>query len=183
MKTIRETSDFVANKLIEMSGLSDNMILLEPSCGNGKIIKTILENYTFSMLTILGYELNKQLVEQANEMIYQKELYKNTNTQIEQADFLNKDFYDFKFNRVIAAPPFKNNSDVLHIQKMYEVLAKKGILVSLTTPYWLTNNEPHQVAFRKFLQGKEYYITMLPDNTFMEKDKTVPTAIIKLFKK
>jgi hypothetical protein len=65
---------------------------------------------------------------------------------------------------------------------MYECLERKGILVSLTTPYWVINNEPHQIMFREWLKDKEYYFKMLPDNSFIEKEKTVPTGIIKIFR-
>lgn len=178
MKTIRETSDFVANKLIEKAGITDGDVILEPSCGNGKLIKTILEKYTFKNLTIFGTELNKELAQEA-----QKLTSVDNKICVIHLDFFNFHNEAIKFNKIIAAPPFKNNSDVLHIERMYSMLAKNGIIVSLTTPYWLTNNESHQVEFRKFLQDKEYYLTMLPDNTFKEKDKGVPTAIIKLYKK
>ncbi len=56
-------------------------------------------------------------------------------------------------------------------------------MVTLTSPYWLTNNEPIQVEFRKWLEGKDYYMQMLPDNSFIEKGKSVPTAILKIYKK
>lgn len=179
--TQRETPNELADKLIEMSGLSDGMRLLEPSCGNGKILTRLRNNFEFKNLYIIAVELNKELAQQAFEIKGENNL-PFTNGII-HADFLKHDFGEQKFDRIIAAPPFKNNIDVVHITKMYELLAKKGVMVSLTTPFWLTNNETHQVEFRKFLEGKDYYLKMLPDNTFMEKGKTVPTATLKIFKK
>jgi hypothetical protein len=66
---------------------------------------------------------------------------------------------------------------------MYELLERKGIMVTLTSPNWVLNNEPHQVQFREWLIDKNYSMTMLPDNSFMEKGKTVPTMILKIFKR
>jgi hypothetical protein len=67
---------------------------------------------------------------------------------------------------------------------MYNLHLKyKGILVTLTNPTWVLNNELIHLSFRKWLEGKEYYMQMLPDNSFMEKEKTVLTAILKIFKK
>ena len=39
-------------------------------------------------------------------------------------------------------------------------------LISLTSPYWFTNNEPLQVEFRKFLLDKPHKVNMLVDNCF-----------------
>lgn len=82
------------------------------------------------------------------------------------------------YDAIVAAPPFINNSDVVHIQKMYRHLGLRGIIITLTTPFWTVNNEPHQVKFRDWLKDKNYKMTMLPDDTFMEKGKTVPTALL-----
>lgn len=171
MKTVRQTSLQIASKLIEQSNLTDNLSVLEPSAGDGLIIDQIHQNYTFQNLDIDCVELNKEKAQACSAKGY------NT---------FHTDFLEFKtdkkYDRIIAAPPFKGNVDIIHIQKMYDLLKSKGILVSLTSPYWLTNNENHQVQFRKWLEGKKYWLTMAPDNSFIEKSKTVPTAIIKFFK-
>ena len=172
--TQRETPDWLADALIEASGLTDNMTVLEPSCGNGKIIKRMRDNFSFTGLKVTGIELNKELIEQAH-----KEL--TDYSHFIRAEFMEVDFLP-KFDRIIAAPPFKNNVDVQHIQKMYGMLNAGGRLVSLTAPLWVVNNESHQIAFRSFLQGKTYTLKFLPDNTFMEKGKTVHTARIVIFK-
>jgi hypothetical protein len=65
---------------------------------------------------------------------------------------------------------------------MYDLLDDNGIIITLTTPYWTTNNETHQVQFRKFLEDKKYTLKMLPDMTFFEKNKTVPTALLTIEK-
>lgn len=97
------------------------------------------------------------------------------------ADFLNwqsEKLYD----RVIACPPFKDNIDLLHIQKMYKHLNSTGVLISLTSPLWILNNEKHQIDFRNWLSDKKYTLSMLPDNSFIEKGRTVPTMILKITK-
>lgn len=99
-----------------------------------------------------------------------------------RGDFLNYKT-DKKYDRIIAAPPFKGNADLLHIQHMYDMLAPDGVIVSLTSPFWLTNNEPHQVDFRSFLEDKTHSMTVLPDNSFMERGKTVPTGILRISRK
>ncbi len=57
-----------------------------------------------------------------------------------------------------------------------------GILVTLCSPYWVTNNDPHQIEFRTWLSDKKYYMSMLPDNSFIEHHKSVPTALLVINK-
>jgi hypothetical protein len=97
-----------------------------------------------------------------------------------------RDFFHFKTDKkywyIIAAPNFKDNIDVEHIMKMYTHLDESLKIVSLTSPYWMTGNSERQVKFRNWLQDKNYKIEMLPDNSFMEDGKTVPTCIIVIRK-
>jgi len=171
----KNTSDlYAANKY--------SFNILEPSAGTGTLIDILskrLNTWEYEIQNIKCVELNEQKCG----------VLKNKGYDAVHADFLTCDFKDQKFDIVIAAPPFKNNVDLLHIQKMYSLLNPKSdlritarpFIVSLTSPYWLTNNDPHQIAFREFLKNKEHTLEMLPDNTFVEKDKTVPTALIKIY--
>lgn len=99
-------------------------------------------------------------------------------------DFMDILKYQYKtdFDLIVAAPPFKGNVDVKHIMRMHDLLTAEGAIVTLTSPLWMVNNEQHQVEFREFLTNKRHSISMLPDNTFIEKGKTVPTAILTLFR-
>lgn len=174
MKTQRDTPEWLAKKMGAMfynEGIeaASNLKGLEPSAGTG-ILADHLAKWTHAKITCV--ELNK---EKCDALIA-----KQYNTI--HGDFLNIEFKE-KFNFIIAAPPFKDNVDVIHIQKMYELLQHWGTIVTLTSPFWLTNNETHQVTFREFLKDKKHTLEMLPDNTFIEKGKTVPTAILTLYKK
>lgn len=86
----------------------------------------------------------------------------------------------YKYDFVIGAPNFRDNIDCKHVMKMYSLLKPNGIVSSIMSPYWTTGDSPLQIEFRKWLQNKEYSIEMLPDNSFMEDDKTVPTIVIKI---
>jgi len=171
MKTVRDTSTIVARTLIEELRLTDDIKILEPSAGEGMIIDEIYRNYDLKNIHIDCVELNKE----------KYEVLKSKGYNAHHVDFLKYET-DVKYDRIIAAPPFKNNIDLEHIMRMYSMLDKNGILVSLTTPYWMTNNEGHQIGFRGWLKNKDYRIKMLPDNSFIEKGRTVATAYIKIFK-
>lgn len=89
---------------------------------------------------------------------------------------------DYQYDYVVGAPNFRDNIDCKHVMKMYDHLKPNGVVVSIMSPYWMTGDSELQLSFRKWLQGKTYSIEMLPDNTFMEDGKTVPTIIIKITK-
>lgn len=94
--------------------------------------------------------------------------------------FLFKPLY--KYDYVIGAPNFRDNIDCKHVMKMYELLKNGGSVVSIMSPYWLTGDSELQISFRNWLKNKKHCIDILPDNTFMENGKTVPTIIIKIDK-
>jgi hypothetical protein len=193
MNTQRETPDFVCRKLLGKLPITDRVRILEPSIGEGKIIRYLFDHFHLKGVTVIGSELNKERLQTAKinlaEFIEGESLTRNRDDNkvvLFQEDFLKgKETINatVHYDIVVACPPFKNNVDLEHIKLMYELLRHKGMMSTLTSPYWLTNNEPHQVEFRKWLEGKDYQLEMLPDNTFIEKDKTVPTAILTIYKR
>ena len=177
MKTSRDTPQWLVDKMWDIISndvqtiISDSKKLLEPSAGVGNL----LDNSWAKEFDITCIELNLEKCD-----VLQEKGYKAL-----RGDFLSKcgDLGENTFDVIIAAPPFNGNADLLHIHKMYRLLKPGGLIVTLTSPYWLTNNESHQTDFRKFLEGKDHSVEMLPDMTFIEKKKTVPTAILTLRKK
>ncbi len=191
MDTIRETSDFVCQKLISKLPITDNIRLLEPSCGDGKILKYLIEHYKLVDLDVVCVELNKERLSAAASALEGNVPNSFNDFAFYQEDFLRWNDINHRenvvklkpFDCIIACPPFKNNIDLEHIKLMYDLLKKKGMMATLTSPFWITNNEAHQVEFRKWLADKEYELEILPDNSFMEKGKSVPTAILTIYKR
>ena len=175
MKTQRDTPLWLADKFA-MDCVNEHTInlgavsVLEPSAGTGILVDR-LPRHLLSNLDITCVELNAEKCD----------VLKSKGYNAIHGDFLKTEF-DKKFDIIVAAPPFIKNMDVVHIEKMYSLLEHWGTLITLTSPYWTVNNEQHQVAFREFLKDKKYSIEMLPDNTFTEKGKTVPTAILTMYK-
>jgi len=179
---MRDTTEFVAEKILKFNGgeldpLRDYQIL-EPSAGKGFLanyIKYFFKEKVFhcdlSKINIDCIELNKEKFDT---------LVKDYPNAI-HGDFLKLDIQK-QYDLIIAAPPFKANIDLEHIMKMYDVLKGGGELTSLTSPYYFTNNEPLQIKFREWLKDKCYKITLLPDMSFSERGKNVPTAIINIYK-
>lgn len=172
IKTIRETPNYVLSKfelLIRLNYYgSQKYRFLEPSAGSGRIAD-MLKKFDDCTKDLTCVELNNDLCN----------ILKDKGFNTIHSDFLNYNVDNTeKFDIIVAAPPFKGNIDLKHIMHMYEMLAENGFIISLTSPYWLTNNEPLQVEFRSFISDKIHQLELLPDNTFVEKGKTVPTAIL-----
>ena len=157
-KTIRETRQMVVDQMIGNIIIPDNSFILEPSAGSGNLAKGILaKNFTANIDCI---ELNKE----------KRELLKKNGFNVIGSDFFGT-IIEAKYDFVIAAPPFKNNIDLLHIERMYECLKPGGTIISLTFPAWVMQNLPHHKRFRKWLEDKEYTICMLKDFSFVEKNE------------
>jgi type I restriction-modification system DNA methylase subunit len=179
---MRDTTEFVAESLLTFGEIPFHPLksytILEPSAGTGFLANYI--KYFFkerimqsikNSLTIDCIELNKDKFD-----ILSKDFPNSIHGDFLKLDITKK--YDF----IIAAPPFKGNTDLEHIMKMYDLLEDYGEIMSLTTPYWFTNNEPLQVKFREWLSDKPHKTKILPDMAFSERGKTVPTAIINIYK-
>lgn len=144
--------------------------ILEPSAGYGLLADGIM-SYN-SDINLECVELNQTCKDVLKQKGY---------------NVVGSDFFLFnpsqEYDYVIGAPNFRDNIDCKHVMKMYDLLKSKGIISSIMSPYWTTGNSELQIQFRNWLQDKEYSIEMLPDNSFMEEDKTVPTIVIKIRKK
>ena len=174
---MRDTTEFIAEEILTFNSVEYNplqdYLVLEPSAGIG-----FLANY-------IKYFFNERIMQSIKKSLIIDCIELNK----DKFDILSKDFpkaihgdflkLDIKrnYDLIIAAPPFKGNTDLEHIMKMYDVLKVGGEIISLTSPYWFTNNEPLHTKFREWLNDKPHKIMR-----FSERGKTVPTAIINIYK-
>lgn len=169
MKTKRETTQPVIDQFMQVADIKNGHKVLEPSAGVGLLADGILKHNSNIKLDCieLNSECKKTLKDKGLNVIWSNFL-----------DFKPKYLYD----RVIGAPNFRGNIDCEHVIKMYDCVKKGGKVISIMSPYWMTGNSELQIKFRKWLADKSYKITMLPDNSYMEGGKTVPTILIILEK-
>jgi len=152
-----------------VADIQDEHKVLEPSAGVGLLAEGILKRNSNIKLDCI--ELNSQCKKVLREKGF-KVIWSNF------LDFRPKYLYD----RVIGAPNFKDNIDCEHVMKMYSCVKEGGKIISIMSPYWMTGNSELQIKFRKWLEDKSYTTTVLPDNSYMEDGKTVPTILINLEK-
>lgn len=160
-----ETPEEIADKLVELAELKENDIILEPSAGRGRIIKSIQKVYKG---TINYCEIN--------------EVNRDYLLKIDNINFINDDFLstnnDFKYDKIIANPPFNKNQDIQHILKMYDSLNVGGVLVSVSSNHWRLCDNKKEKSFREWLNSINYKIIDLNSGDFKESGTMIKSCII-----
>lgn len=188
MKTQRETPEWLANKMVDILINEapeieyEESIILEPSCGSGNIINSI-ESAVHA--PVIGVELNKELSEKAKARFGDNDFIKVIN-----GDFLNLGYElvrNSKIKHVIMLPPFKNMVFIDHIKLIIDAWGSfkdECILISLVHNGFWTDNSEICVGFRELINDDNFDIKFIPvpDNTFIEKRKSVPCSIMVLRK-
>lgn len=163
------TPDALADRLVELAEIEEFDTVLEPSAGQGAIIKAI--HRKFPALTVHYYELMP-----VNRTI----LSKLHNVVDAGTDFLAAD--DYEFDKIIANPPFSKNQDIDHIKEMYNSLANGGRLVSIASRHWQHSSNKKETAFREWLDQVRAEIVEVDAGEFKESGTAVATVIIVIDK-
>jgi hypothetical protein len=165
------TPEKLADRLVELAEIDKTHTFLEPSAGQGAIIKAIRKLVPKKPI---GY---CELMQQNKDIL--KDI--DDNILFLEDDFL-KFALDIKFDRIIANPPFTKNQDIDHLLKMYDCLSDDGILVCMTSTSWFRGSQKKQVAFKEFLEENDAEIIEVDSGVFKESGTNVATLIIKLHK-
>lgn len=180
-----ETSRFTIERLLRyFPKSSKRCTVLEPSAGKGKLARIIrAERKAKVFCAELNVENAKFLHDELEFTLIARDFLKFPTIQapkIYRGDYSFNDFAEIRFDYIVAVPPYKDNIDIIHIQKMYDVCKKGGKVISLTLPHWITGFFQVQRDFRKWLQDKNYSIEILPDED--ESYLNAPKAIIVINK-
>lgn len=159
------TPDDLADELVWDANLEFEDEILEPSAGQGAIVKAI-HREIFPGKTVWGYELmpvNKTFL-----------------SKIPSFKLIGDDFLkcDTSFDKIIANPPFNKNQDILHIRKMYDCLRPKGRLVSMASRHWQTSNNKAETFFRGWLKEVGAEIIDIQAGRFKESGTNIATCKI-----
>lgn len=168
------TPEDLADELVELALIQENHTVLEPSAGQGAIVKSIAK--IFPEKRVACFELME-----TNRLILD---------QVPNAWILGEDFMDRNFgfplegaiDRIIANPPFSKNQDIDHIQEMYKLLKSGGILVSMASTHWVKSQFKKETEFREWLTEVSAEIIEVEAGRFKESGTNVPTCIIRIEK-
>lgn len=161
-----ETPFNIADKLVELAEIQNdqtNSNVLEPSAGQGAIVKAI--NRKFKDKVVDCYELMP--------------INRTFLSKIDTANLVGDDFMECKkkYFRIIANPPFSKNQDIDHIYKMYDCLEVGGVMVTVASKHWQFCNNKKETAFREWLCNAE--VIDIDAGEFKDSGTMIPTCIIK----
>jgi len=162
-----ETPEEIADELVKLANIKDSDKILEPSAGRGRIIKAIQKVYN----GIIDYcEINH--------------INRDYLNKIENIKFITHDFLDmssdsdFKYNKIIANPPFNKNQDIAHIFRMYDLLNVGGVLVSIASKHWEYCNNKKERYFREWLKNINAKIIPIESGKFKDSGTLIGMNII-----
>lgn len=164
-----ETPDILADRLVELAEIRDKDVILEPSAGNGAIVKAIHREFPY--MDVYGYEIMEQNHEHLSKLHHFKLL---------GSDFLKE--CDTDFDVIIANPPFSGNQDIDHIYNMYNHLTPSGRLVSIASPHFLLSSGKKEQAFKKWLEEKKAEIHLIERGAFKDSGTMIESRIIVIRK-
>jgi len=160
------TPSELAKDLVFYADLKQHDTILEPSAGQGAIIK----------------EINKvcEVVPDCFELMdINRNVLANSGAKFNLIGF---DFLEVpkskKWSKIIANPPFTKNQDIDHVNKMYNSLSNGGRIVSIMSTSWTTGNQKKQVQFREFLENVNAEVLDIPQGTFKESGTMVGGKIV-----
>lgn len=163
------TPEGLADYLVELADLDNDDSILEPSAGQGAIIKAINN-------VCLAIPDCYELMENNRTFLNNSDLHFN----LIGDDFLTHSLV--KYDKIIANPPFSKNQDIEHLMKMYEYLEDGGRLVCITSESWVDGKQKKQIAFRKWLDDVNAQILTIDKGSFKDSGTLVGGRIIVINK-
>lgn len=162
------TPDDLADYLVKLAEISETDDILEPSAGQGSIVKAV--NRIMPNKKVQCYEL--------------MDINRTILSKIPTVDLIGEDFLTntLKFDRIIANPPFTKNQDIQHIYKMYDSLNEFGRLVSIASKHWMQSTNKTETSFRKWLEDVNYELYPIEKGAFKESGTMIEVCIIVINK-
>ena len=160
----------LAEILVKHAEINGDDTILEPSAGQGAIIRAINK---VCDVTPDCYELMD-----VNRVILNKS---GLNFDLIGEDFL-EDTAKKKYSVIIANPPFTKNQDIEHLQEMYKCLEIGGRVVCITSESWVNGSQKKQVGFRDWLKTKNAHIFDIERGAFKSSGTMVGGKIIVMDK-
>lgn len=161
------TPDQLAAQMVEAADIKATDIILEPSAGQGAIIKAIhkvIPNHPVMWCETMS--INQTFLFKLQD----KETFLKPN-------FLHTTHYNF-FDKIIANPPFSKNQDIDHICQMYLSLKPGGRIVTIASNHWKYGQEKKCQQFREWLEEIEADISDIEAGQFSESGTNIATCLL-----
>ena len=172
MRQFYPTPADLAEYVIKLAEIEPHHIVLEPSAGNGALLRPLERKNN-----IVAVEIDEHLASELVKAEYDCVI----NSSFEQA-IKNGDVGQW-FNRVIMNPPFgPRQLDIKHILMAYELLVPGGILVAIMAENDLYYNTQLTNEFNNFLKSINAHVEEVPMRSFLASGTRVDTVIVKIKK-
>lgn len=164
-KTYFQTPWYQAHFMVKLAQIQDDMRVLEPSAGEGRIANIIREQHPFSEIVVL--DSSRKSCKVLRELGYE--------TVIE-GDFLDYSPKE-KFDRVIMNPPFESGLDAKHIRHAYSLLRDSGRLIAIVSQKTLDG-----IVFREWVDNNKGMWISNPPFTFYANGVDIATVTVVMNK-
>lgn len=163
----------LADWLVEIAEVEQYDMILEPSAGQGAIIKAIQAAHSATVHYCELMPLNRAFLNKIPNTVYLTDNFLKIPTSKNLRGM---------FHKIIANPPFSNNQDIDHIRAMYEVCAEGGRIVAVASNHWRYTSGKKETAFKQWINKLSAQVIDLPPGTFKESGTEIAACIIVIDK-
>jgi len=160
------TPDKLADRLVSLAEIKSTDRVLEPSAGQGAIVRAI--NRVHPEMMVDCFELMP---------LNQTFLKKIPTVNLKGDDFIRAEAHA-NYDVIIANPPFSKNQDIDHIYEMMNCVREGGRIVSLSSKHWQISNNTREREFRNELKKYNAQIIDIPAGEFKESGTNISTCIV-----
>jgi predicted RNA methylase len=162
------TPDALAHRIAQTAKIGDDMIVLEPSAGDGSLARAA----SLRGGNVVCVERDARLA--------QRLLADGFVTLL--ADFLTVSLSHtfLKADRVVMNPPFADGQDIAHVTHAFGFLNYGGRLVAVMGSGVKTNQSKAAIAFRRLVDANGGEFQNLPDDSFVESGTSVRTVLLTM---
>jgi predicted RNA methylase len=160
----------LATYIVDKALIQPTDLVLEPSAGDGAIIKSVHKQYP--TMTVYAYEIQPEL---------QVILKGIPTVKLLGDDFLKAEPCE-TFDKIVMNPPFAKNQDIAHIQHAFKFLKQGGRLVSICSHHWTFASDKKSKAFREWLNTLVHLTETIEAGTFKESGTMVSSLVLVIDK-
>jgi predicted RNA methylase len=159
----------LAKLLVERAGLDFTSRILEPSAGDGALVRAAREAQPGAYIAACeALEPNRKKLHALG-----------VDTVLECEDFLKLE-PTTKFTHVIANPPFGKRNDIRHVRHALSFLEKGGTLVAIMSSGVKFREDKLAKEFRALVQANDGAIWDNPAGAFLESGTGVNTVMVRM---
>jgi len=155
----------IAQKLVDLAEVETHHKILEPSAGDGAIIRYIPECAELDCVEILPDNITK---------------LKALGLDPAEGDFLSVVAIP-AYHRIVMNPPFENQADIDHVSHACKFLLPGGRLVSVMSAGVMFRENKKTIGFRQMVE--QYgWMERLPEKAFKDSGTNVNTIVVVIDK-